>query len=419
MAKGAASDGYAADELGVIFTPSLSQINSKIQWGFSLLPLVSKFQFKPSPSQNAPKRFKFFAISKAKHSTIISKILKPSPKFDRSLELVLLGGFEVRLNGVRVAGVSYNKMRALLAYLAMEQDRDYSRETLADLLWSGVDSGTARGNLRRTLADLRKALELLSGSILFSTDKQSIRLNPGFQVDAAKFSRAAASSLNAASRSGADSGIRKMERAAELYRGEFMANFSMQECPDFDAWLRKHREALHRVVLSLLEKISSHHAQAGNYDKALRSALRHAELEPWNESVLRQVMRLYALDGKIEAALRQYDAFSRLIENELHASPSEQTRQLAQSIHQGELLRPPPNGVASGTLAPTVLSNSPPRAPAGPRQVTVLSCEVALPEVGDPDEAMELLHERETRCVEIIRKFYGHVVQTHGGALLA
>jgi len=349
----------------------------------------------------------------------------PAPNSNRVPELVLLGGFEVRLNGVRIAGVSYNKMRALLAYLAMEQDRDCGRETLADLLWSGVEADTARGNLRRTLADLRKAVELPSGKILFSTDKQSIRLNPGFQVDARDFANATLSGLEASSRSRAGSGIKKMEQAADLYRGEFMADFSMRGCPDFDVWLRKKREDLNRSVVALLEKISSHHAQAGNYDKALRSALRHADLDPWNESVLRLVMRLYALNGQIEAALGQYEAFSRLLEEELHASPSDQTRQLAQSIRRGESMRGGTNAAvnpavdAAPACAPPVLSISPPRSRAGRRQVTALACEVALPELDDPDEAMELLQERETRCLEIIRRFSGHVVQTHGGALLA
>jgi DNA-binding SARP family transcriptional activator/class 3 adenylate cyclase len=345
----------------------------------------------------------------------------PAPNSNRGLELVLLGGFEVRLNGVRVAGVSYNKMRALLAYLAMEQDKDYGREALADLLWGGLESDTARGNLRRTLADLRKALELPSGKTLFSTDKQSIRLNSGFQVDARDFADAAASRLEASSRSRAGSGIKKMEQATDLYRGEFMADFSMRDCPDFDVWLRKKREDLHRSVVALLEKISSHHEQAGNYDKALRSALRHADLDPWNESALRVVMRLYALNGQVEAALGRYDAFTRLLEDELRASPSDQTRQLAQSIHNGESMRGGTVAAvnAAPASAPPVLPVSPPRSRAGRRQVTALACEFSLPEIEDPDEAMELLHARETRCLEIIRRFSGHVVRTHGGALLA
>jgi len=53
----------------------------------------------------------------------------------QNLELMLLGGVDVRLNGVSVTGISYNKMRALLAYLAVEREQDHSREALAELLW--------------------------------------------------------------------------------------------------------------------------------------------------------------------------------------------------------------------------------------------------------------------------------------------
>lgn len=46
-------------------------------------------------------------------------------------------------------------------------------------------------------------------------------------------------------------------------------------------------------------------------------------------------------------------------------------------------------------------------------------CELAHDLIDDPDEAMALLHAPQERCVAIIEQFSGHVVQAHGGALLA
>jgi len=53
------------------------------------------------------------------------------------------------------------------------------------------------------------------------------------------------------------------------------------------------------------------------------------------------------------------------------------------------------------------------------RQVTVLYCELTLSAIDDPDEAMALLRIPQARCMEIIRQFSGHIVQAHGGGLLA
>ena len=51
------------------------------------------------------------------------------------LSISLLGTFQVLLYGQAVTGFESDKVRALLAYLALESDRPHRREALAGLLW--------------------------------------------------------------------------------------------------------------------------------------------------------------------------------------------------------------------------------------------------------------------------------------------
>ena len=51
------------------------------------------------------------------------------------LSISLLGTFQVILDGKQVTAFESDKVRALLAYLAVESDRPHRRETLACLLW--------------------------------------------------------------------------------------------------------------------------------------------------------------------------------------------------------------------------------------------------------------------------------------------
>ena len=74
------------------------------------------------------------------------------------LSLSLLGPLQVTLDGQPVTGFKSNKVRALLAYLAVEADRPHRREVLAGLLWPDKPERAARANLRNALANLRKAL---------------------------------------------------------------------------------------------------------------------------------------------------------------------------------------------------------------------------------------------------------------------
>ena len=74
------------------------------------------------------------------------------------LALSFLGGFQVVLDGHPVTEFKSNKVRALLAYLAVEADRPHRREALAGLLWPERSDRDALSNLRYTLANLRRTL---------------------------------------------------------------------------------------------------------------------------------------------------------------------------------------------------------------------------------------------------------------------
>lgn len=317
---------------------------------------------------------------------------------DHGLQLMLLGGFEARLQGRPVPGITYNKMRALLAYLAVERVQDHPREVLAELLWSGNTPPTARGNLRRTLSDLRRVLEVPTGTVMFAASKHTLRFIPNGYVDAMDFTGSSSAAAE--------------ERLMALYRGEFLAGLSLPDSPEFERWLQIQRETLHRRALALLEQLANRHAQAGNNGRALSFALRYTELDPWDENACCRVMRLYALNEQHSAAARHYQAYCRLLKDELGALPNNETRQLSEHIRHG---RP---GADLPQAVPT-----PPPALAQPqaerRQVSVLYCELTLTAIDDLDEAMALLATPQARCVQIIREFSGHIVQTHGGGLLA
>lgn len=336
----------------------------------------------------------------------------PSLHPGHKLELILLGGFDIRLNGRPVAGVSYSKMRALLAYLAVERKQEHSRKVLADLLWCGNGPVTARGNLRRTLSDLRRVLESPSGKALFSASKQTIRFIPNAYIDILEFTDTP-SCTAAPTPAHCDPCIAQMERMAWLYRDEFMEGFSLPDCPDFEDWLQIQRETLRRRALALLERLSNCHEQADNYGRALPFALRYTELEPWDEAGHRRAMRLYALSGQSSAALGQYDFCRQVLQKDLNALPSAETRNLAESIRKDEWRaeRPAATGEPPIKALPPLIAER--------RQVTVLYCELTLAAVEDPEEAMELLRIPQARCAEIIRQFSGHIVQAYGGGLLA
>ena len=253
------------------------------------------------------------------------------------LELSFLGLFSARLDGAPVTSFESNKVRALLAYLAVESQRPHARETLAALLWPDWPDSAARSNLRYALADLRKVIHDQQAEppfLVISRDALQFNAASDQRVDVADFIELASKSAAGLSSEGE---IERLCRALELYRGEFLDGFAIPDAAPFEDRVRLKREQLHRLHLGVLGELASAYEQEGDIAQALVYAWRGVEFEPWQEVAQRQLMRLLALDGQRSAALAQYEACRRSLAEELGVEPSDETTRLYESIRDGTL----------------------------------------------------------------------------------
>jgi len=237
------------------------------------------------------------------------------------LMIRLLGGFEARLGAGPPAAFPTKKARALLAYLVARPAQAHSRDQIAELLWGARSDEQARGSLRRTLSDLRKALPLDNGEWLVS-DGDTIKLNGGsIDVDVAQFERLAAGEAST------------LEQAAGLYQGEFLAGFGLNE-QAFEEWLRTERERLRQLALKTLTKLLAHHTAGNALEPAIQTGTRLLVLDPANEPVHRTLMLLYARQGHRSEALRQYRSCCEALMRELGVGPDAATEALHRELQQ-------------------------------------------------------------------------------------
>ena len=344
-----------------------------------------------------------------------------------ALTLRLLGGFSLLRPGAPGDGLSYEKGRALLAYVAMDAPLQHPRKKLAALFWPDLPMDAALGNLRLVLLNLRHALNRPSSPPCFLVDRESVRLDPtsGLGVDVLRFVAPLHACKTHPPTELCDSCLVQMECCAGLYAGEFMAGFSLTECPDFEYWLQIQREALTRHALAQLARLSDCHEHLSAFSRALPFALRYVELAPWDEEGYRRAMRQLALNGEPGGALAQYARCCNVLKDELGTQPSEATRTLADRIRAGELLTTSPDRGAAQTAsipqAVPPLSVFPSLA-AERRHITVLYCELSVitPEGEDDSElAISLLQPAQQRWSEVVRAHAGYVVETYTGGLLA
>ncbi|WP_348648970.1 alpha/beta fold hydrolase [Mesorhizobium sp. NZP2077] len=223
------------------------------------------------------------------------------------IQLRLLGFPEFRLNG-RSVELALRKAAALVIYLA-EAGGPVAREVAATLLWPEADAEAARARLRRTLYKIRIAF----GEEVIAASAASLSLRPGVSIeaDSRAFDHAC------------DAGL--LDDAAGLYAGDYLAGFSLPDCPEFEEWVFFRREALRSRLVQTLERLVEAKIGRGDARGAVLHATRLAALDPLSESAHRHLIRAHLAAGDRAAAERQGEICTRLLRDELGVAPDPAT----------------------------------------------------------------------------------------------
>lgn len=239
----------------------------------------------------------------------------------RRLTLRLFGGYFAALDDGTSVEVSARKTQALLAYLAIT-GKACSRATIATLLWGDMSrEEQARRSLRQALTGLRRSLP----EGLVTANRDAIKVaSQRIDLDVDAF-RAALSR-------GDQEGLR---RAVGLFAGDFLEGFTARAEP-FDEWVDAERRRLRSLALEAMQRLVHLQREAGEPDQAQATAMRLVALDPLRETAHRDLMSLYASDGRRAEALRQYEECREILARELNVGPSAETQALAERIAKSE-----------------------------------------------------------------------------------
>ena len=227
------------------------------------------------------------------------------------VELKLFGFPAARLDAHKV-NLSLRKGLGLLAYVA-DVCRPVGRDVMASLLWPESDSEEARGSLRRTLHKIHIAFQ----ANVICADRTSLILAPSLaaSIDTHEFEAAC------------DSGA--LEKAGQLYSGDFLEGLSIEGCPAFDEWAFFRREALRSRLVQVLERQIERALVSSAPAAAIPAAVRLVGLDPLSETAQRHLISAYMRTGDRAAAERQYESCARVLAVELGVAPDPQTKKPA------------------------------------------------------------------------------------------
>lgn len=225
-----------------------------------------------------------------------------------------VGGKELRLNN--------RKSRALLAYLALSEKGEETRERLIGMLWSETEEARARASLRQALYEINSALEG-AGLAPITASKLSVALTGvSVQVD-----------LMSVLETAREETVHPLLLEREHPIEELLVEYEGVD-PAFRVWLLAKRQALHDRLVRHLEKAMRN--PQNSHEARTRAAHAVLNLDLTHEESARVLMTLRAASGDIGGALAIYKRLWDVLDQEYDVEPSKETQELVATLKLGQ-----------------------------------------------------------------------------------
>ncbi len=243
----------------------------------------------------------------------------------KELQIQLFGGFAIRVDGAAIPEETWRskRVRNLIKLLALAPGHRMHRDQVIDALWPDSDLTAAANNLHQTLFTARKIFEAAGVSTLNLQDSL-LSLGDGLSVDVDKFEAAATRAANSQ-----DPAL--FQAALDLYSGDLLPEDLYEE------WTVVRRDSLRQLHLRLLLDLARLRETRKEYSAGIETLGQVLAIDRAHEEAHAGLMRLYALSGQRQPALRQFQTLKEALRNELEADPSPTSLRLYEEIQSGRL----------------------------------------------------------------------------------
>ena len=224
------------------------------------------------------------------------------------VRLGLLGGFRLTI-GSEPVSLPMNAQR-LVCFLALA-DQPLLRTYVGGSLWGDVTDLRAGGSLRSALWRLRRPTYRL-----VDLTSDHVALSPSVVVDLREGEALAHRVLDLS---------QDLDDVAEVNEDVLSADL----LPDWtEEWVLMERERYHQLRLRALEALCRRLSASGRVGQAVQAGLAAVSGEPLRESARRALIEAHLAERNVAAALREYEAFSKALHDEVGLEPSAELRAL-------------------------------------------------------------------------------------------
>jgi predicted ATPase len=267
----------------------------------------------------------------------------------RSLRLTTFGNLRIQLPDVSTTDLLPQKAKAILVYVA-RTGQTQSRDFLAEMFWTDQTQERANGNLRMALMKLREL-----GNDTIEITRNTVEVN-NVWMDANVFEdlwRSIRRTVNP-EKQVLSTQIDQLEQMVALYSGNFLSDFYVSDSQQFESWQLHQQEGLRTQYVQAAQLLVNFCLDTRDYPKGIRIAQQLLLADSLREETYRLLMKLFALSGDRNTALKQFELCKHTVRDELGVEPEAETKVLYDRIVTGELVTipysitipaPPPNNL--------------------------------------------------------------------------
>ncbi|QSX07035.1 AAA family ATPase [Sedimentibacter sp. zth1] len=202
----------------------------------------------------------------------------------------------------------YKKAEGLFYYICV--NKSIAREEAIKIFW--IDSNgevLAKKNLRDALYKIRK---LFGKDIFLQTKKSCISLN--------------------ISKTDIDIDLINNTNIVDLYKGDFLSNFSIKNCLEFEDWMINKRNELKQMYTKKINLLLNEMVTIRDYSRINIYSNILISNDPYNEKTYRDIMKIYALNGNYNYAVKLYFDLCKILKQDLDIEPELSTKNMYKEI---------------------------------------------------------------------------------------
>ena len=264
------------------------------------------------------------------------KVLRDTQSPPAQLDIKLLGRFEVLLAGEPIPEKDWGrrKTKILLKILLTNPGRVFTQDQLIEALFGGENVAKELENLYGRVSQLRRALEpdlkhgVDSRFILRKGQGYCFEVQDSCTIDTLTFAQVIERARSLAEQEDSVAAVEAFETALDQYQGDLLPE------DRYEDWAEQRREELRSLYLDGLSRLAVCYAHIERLRQAISCCQKILSLEPYRESVIRQLMEYEHTAGRRSKALETYNVGKQALREHLDVEPAAETQALHERIRK-------------------------------------------------------------------------------------